>query len=248
MSRLHISSALALVAAFTASICLPAQATEPAFPAAVEATHPIAYYRLDATTGKSLAGTSTYTSKGGVSIATTGAPVATANSRSLVLNGKDGYILTNQMGGVGTAATIMAWVNLADLPSNIGHIDYVAGESENGNNLDLQFENDNVLRFFIAAGGHLSFTPPPATLLHQWHMIVATLDTPTHTRAIYWDGKQVATDKGGGEAGKKNAFSIGESTVFTGRFFKGSIDQVALWNRALKASEVAAIYDAAKPK
>jgi hypothetical protein len=83
--------------------------------------------------------------------------------------------------------------------------------------------------------------------MNQWHMIVATLNTPTHSRVIYWDGKAVATDKGGGEAGKKNAFTIGESPVFTGRFFKGGIEEVALWNRALSAAEVAAIYSAAKP-
>ena len=77
-------------------------------------------------------------------------------------------------------------------------------------------------------------------------MIVATLDTASQTRVIYWDGKQVATDKGGGEAHKTGVFSIGDSTVFAGRFFKGGIDEVALWDRALKAAEVAAIYAASK--
>jgi hypothetical protein len=138
----------------------------------------------------------------------------------------------------------MAWVNLAELPSKTNHIVYVAGESENGNDLDLQFEGDNAIKFYTAAGGHLTYTPPPATLANQWHLIVATLDTASQTRVIYWDGKSVAADKGGGEAGKKNVFTIGESPVFTGRFFKGGIEEVALWNRALKATEVATIYAA----
>jgi hypothetical protein len=138
----------------------------------------------------------------------------------------------------------MAWVNLAELPSKTGHLFYVAGESESGNDLDLQFETDNVLKFFTMGSGHLDYAPPPATLVNQWHMIVATLDTQSKTRAIYWDGKSVATDQGGGEAGKKNAFTIGYSTVFSGRFFDGGIEEVALWNRALKANEVATIYAA----
>ena len=83
--------------------------------------------------------------------------------------------------------------------------------------------------------------------MNQWHLIVATLNTATQTRVIYWDGKAVATDKGGGQAGKKSAFTIGESPVFTGRFFKGGIEEVALWNRALSATEVGSIYAAAKP-
>ena len=119
---------------------------------AVSATHPLAYYRFDATKGKSQVGITEYQSLGGV---TTGEPSATG-SKFAKLDGKDGYILTTLMGGVGTAATLMAWVNLDVLPSQTGRIFYVAGESENGNDLDLQFENDNVLRFFTAgwqAGG-----------------------------------------------------------------------------------------------
>jgi len=133
------------------------------------------------------------------------------------------------------------------LPSKEGRLFYVAGESENGNDLDIQFDTDDALKFWTASGGHITYAPPARTLLNQWHMIVVTLNTPTQSRVIYWDGKAVATDKGGGQAGKKNAFAIGESPVFTGRFFKGGIEEVALWNRVLNATEVAAIYGAAKP-
>jgi hypothetical protein len=47
--------------------------------------------------------------------------------------------------------------------------------------------------------------------------------------------------------GKSAVLSIGWSTVFGGRFYKGGIEEVALWNRALKAAEVTAIYATAKP-
>ena len=136
-------------------------------------------------------------------------------------------------------------MNLAELPSKANRIFYVAGESQNGNDLDLQIETDNVLKFFTASGGRLQYAPLPGSLVNQWHMIVVTLDTVSHTRTIYWDGKQVAKDTGGGQAGKTGVFSIGESTVFTGRFLHGGVEEVALWNRALKQVEVEAIYAAA---
>jgi len=148
---------------------------------------------------------------------------------------------------VGAAASIMVWVNLAVLPSKLGHIDYVAGESQSGNDLDLQFEQDDALKFYTAAGGHITYAPPTATLVNQWHLILVTLDTQTQTRVIYWDGKSVATDKGSGQAGKTSLFTLGASTVFGGRYFKGGLQDAALWSRALKANEVAAIYAAAKP-
>jgi hypothetical protein len=78
-------------------------------------------------------------------------------------------------------------------------------------------------------------------------MIVATMDTVSGARAIYWDGKAVATDSGGGNVNKTSEFSVGESKVFTGRFFHGGIDEVAIWNRALRASEVAALYWSTQP-
>jgi hypothetical protein len=142
---------------------------------------------------------------------------------------------------------MMAWVNLAALPSDARRFFYVMGESQNGNDLDVQFETDNQLKFYTAAGGHVSFTPPPDKLLDQWHLILVTLDTPTKTRVIYWDGKSVASDKGSGAPNKSGAFTIGESQIFKGRFFKGGIQEVALWNRALKADEVDAIYAASSP-
>lgn len=222
--------------------CVTLCAAEADFVTAVTSTRPIGYYRLNKTTGKSEVGATQYSPMGGVTADAPG-PFG-GNSKAATLNGRDGYIVTTQTGGVAGAASIMAWVNLDALPSTERRYFYVAGESQNGNDLDLQFENDDVLKFYTAAGGHASFTPPPATLLHQWHMIVATLDTPTQTRVIYWDGKAVTTDKGGGSPNKSGVFSIGESTVFHGRFLKGGVAEVALWNRALRANEVAAIYAA----
>jgi Concanavalin A-like lectin/glucanases superfamily len=234
--------ALAVVASL---ICPPIRAAEGDFVATVVSTHPVAYYRLDATEGKSQVGLTTYKSQGGVTVAGPGAPVGIRNNSAIQLDGHDGWVVTTQAGGVGVAASMMAWVNLAGLPSEAKHFFYIEGESQNGNDLDLQIEDDNVLKFYTAAGGHLSFTPPPASLVNQWHMIVATLDTATHTRVIYWDGKPVATDHGGGEAGKTGLFSVGESTVFHGRFFHGGIAETALWDRALRAPEVAVIFAAA---
>lgn len=240
---LQTRSTLAALTLFAVtSIAMHAQTD---FPTTVASTHPLAFYRLDSSSGQSLVGTTTYKVNGSAGIATSGAPVTTANSRYLKLDGKTAYIVTTQTGGVGAASTIMAWINLAELPSKVGRLLYVAGESEYGNDLDLQIDTDNAIKFYTAAGGLLAYKVSPDSLIGQWHQVVASLDTPTRTRVIYWDGKAVATDKGGGEANKKTVFTIGESTVFRGRFFHGSIDDVGLWNRALKASEVAAIYAAA---
>ena len=224
-------------------LCGPVCAAD-RFVTAVVSTHPVAYYRLASTSGKSEVGATTYQASGGA----TSADPGIAGSHFVRLDGQDGYILTTQAGGVASAASIMAWVNLEGLPAEEHHFFYVAGESENGNDLDLQFELDNVLRFYTASGGNLDFIPPLATLVHQWHMIVATVDTASRTRVIYWDGKLAASDNIGGIASKRGTFSIGASTVFGGRFLKGGVAEVALWDRALTAREIAAIWAAGKPR
>jgi hypothetical protein len=200
---------------FIGLICLAGD-----FSSAVLATHPVAFYRMDFLRGRSMVGSTEYSSKGGVKVASDGAPIGMADNGSVVLDGS-GSLVTTQSGGIGPAASVLAWVNLAALPS-----------AER-----ISFQVANSLKFSIGASG-LVYRPASTTLVRQWHMIVTTIDATSRT--IYWDGKPVASDQNGGNARYAGVFTIG-------RDFKGGIDEVALWNRALKASEVAAIYSAASP-
>ncbi len=219
---------------------------KPNFVSVVKLSHPLAYYRLEATSGSSAVGTSTYSSQGGVTSSDLGAPIGIEGNKCVLLDGKDGWITTTQTGGITTAGSMMAWVNLAALPSDAGRILYVGGESQSGNDFDVQFETDNILMFYTASGSHSSYTPDPKSLVGQWHMIVVTMNTITHHRVIYWDGQPVTLDQDAGTPNKTSPFSIGASTVFGGRHFVGSMDEVALWNRALSAAEVMAIYRSTK--
>lgn len=238
----------------------PAQPPAPAAPApttplaanlsldqAVKATQPLAYYRLEATKGTSEVGTTTYEFTGGATVSP-GGPLGIASNQFALLNGTDAWIKTTQMGGIENAGSIMAWVNLATLPHTAGHFFYVAGESQSGNDFDVQFETDNSLKLYTAAGGNVSYSPDPKTLVNQWHMIVATMDATAPAKTIYWDGQSQATDASGNRPHKTGQFTIGESPVFTGRFFQGGIDEVALWDRALTAAEVSALYQSATKK
>ena len=159
-----------------------------------------------------------------------------------LLDGKTGYFDTTQMGGIRAAGSMLAWVNVSVLPSVAGRIVYVAGISQNHNDFDLQFEPDNRIHFYTASGSNASYAPLAAALAGRWHMVVATFNAATGKRAIYWDGQLANVDHGGGKPERNNEFSIGESKVFTGRFFPGSITDVALWNSELGTPAVWSIY------
>ena len=159
--------------------------------AAVKATSPLAYYRLDSASGKSQTGNSTYQFTGGATNDSPGPVSGPAGNRFAMLNGKDGWVKTTETGGIGKTASIMAWVNLEKLPKEEDHILYVAGESESGNDLDLQFEQDNKIKFFTSGGSEIEYAPDTATLAKHWHMIVATMDAAAPSKALFWDGKLV---------------------------------------------------------
>lgn len=214
---------------------------------AVQGTAPLGYFRLENTSGSSEIGGYTYTSTGAT--VQTGAPIGQTNG-ALSLNGNTGAITTSLRGGIGNAATIVAWVNLSQLPSNSGQVYYIAGESQVGNDLDLQFTN-NAFRFYTTSNAvNIGYQPDSTTLVNQWHMVAATFLNQTGesvmgSRAIYWDGVQVASDAVVSTAGKTAAFNIGATPVFPGRNFPGAIDEVGVWSSALSATQIAQIYAAA---
>ena len=243
--RTALAAALAAVAVVLAPI--PQSAAGLGFVATVKSTHPIAYYRLTAMSGTSEVGTSTYKAVGGVSpvafsAASLCAPISDPKNQCTLFDGATGFFDTSQVGGIAGAGSIMAWVHLTSRPALKKRFDYVAGISQSGNDFDLQFEPDNGLRFYTAAGSNVAYMPVLATLEGEWHLVVATFNASTGARAIYWDGKLGNKDTGGGRSGKTNEFSIGESKVFTGRFFDGDISDVALWDTDLNAETVQQIY------
>ena len=243
MPRELIPAAFAVLACETLSLA-QAAAAEGSFVSSVTATSPLAYYRLESRAGASQVGSTTFVSSGGVAVESPGAPVGRPNLFAR-LNGRDGFIMTTQAGGIGTAGSIMAWVNLARLPAEAGHAQYVAGESQTGNDFDLEFDAGNTLVFRTAGRSPLTFGPPASSLIGQWHMIIATFDTARAVRTLYWDGRAVASDADAGKPGKTGVFTIGASSFGGVRFFEGGIDEVALWDRALGDSEVASLYSSA---
>ena len=253
----HQSLRASLVAVLAVSTGIGVGTAAPAsaqtYQQTVQATNPEAYFRLTTPATGSTTGGYTTSYQGSV---TTGLGVPLASdpgNTGAVFNGVNnanpGIITTSLSGGVPGKGTILAWVNLAALPSTTGNIEYIAGESQSGNDFDLQFVQDNTLRFYTGGGENTAYTPDASSLVGQWHFIAATYDATLGVtnsfRDIYWDGALVANFTGGvNSSGKSSPFTIGYSPVFGGREFDGSIDEVAVYNQALSASVVSSIYAA----
>jgi len=220
------------------------------FPSTVDATNPLAYFRLETASGISeVNGSYSYNLSGNppVAISSPGAPIGTASSFAL-LDGSTGEVTTSLTGNINTAGSIMAWVNFTTLPSATDQaFNYVAGESQQGNDFDLQFDSNNALGFYTTNNSARLAYAPPNLATGQWHMIVATFDATAGTRAIYWDGKLAASDNVTSLTNKTGTFGIGNSSLFSGRYFHGGIDEVAVWNYALTASQVYRMFASLPP-
>lgn len=219
------------------------------FVSTVLATSPLDFWTLQGNSQPSVgAGTDTSTYQNGAATVAAGAGAPQANAMSLDgNNATPQFAATGLSGGIPGTGSIMAWVNLAELPSTANAYFYVAGESAGGNDFDLQFQNDNSLYFFTGGGENTSYTPTSPSLVGTWHMIVATYTGgASGARDIYWDGSLVASFSGGvNSASKSSAFNIGYSTVFGNRDFNGLIADVAVWNAPISATQVSQIADAA---
>jgi hypothetical protein len=175
-------------------------------------------------------------------------PVNTA----VLLNGTNSYVATSLGGGLNTSgefpdqATIVGWFNMATLPSLDGHAFFIAGESLYGDDMDLQIDTDNTLRFYTDSGGSTANGAAFASAdTNVWHFVAASFSSGL-IRDIYLDGALVGSSTPGShDATRGGQFTMGESSVWTGRFFDGALADIAFYNRQLSATEINNLYIAA---
>jgi len=85
--------------------------------------------------------------------------------------------------------------------------------------------------------------------INVWYHVVGTFNDTSNTCAMYINGVQNVTDNT-----RTETLSTNNQNVFIGhrenegRWFYGLIDEIAIWNRTLSATEVAALYNYSKTK
>ncbi len=137
-----------------------------------------------------------------------------------------------------TGYTIAAWIfpTATNNGGIVGYGNWGTGYACNG--FRLGAANDEVIDYWWASDldVHTGFS-----LVNAWHFVVTTYDAATLGKAIYVDGNFIGGLTAAAPANfTLQNFAIGK-TAGT-EFFQGSIDDVAIWNVALTASEIQALY------
>ena len=205
------------------------------------------YWKLDDTTGTTAANAVAGGATGTLTNMTfDAASVSGVYGGSLLFNGTNNYISMGNIDNFSgtTAFSAFAWVYFTSIPSQAG----VVGKYNNhgGGQWVLHVFNGNVQL-------HREVSPYEITgsttlTANRWYYIGGTYDgAKMH---VYVDGKEDATALTiGSIPSSSSTFYIGsyvDASNVVDYFFPGQIDEVRVYNRAISASEVEALYEAGK--
>jgi len=210
-----------------------------AYSAQVLADTPVVYLHLDETSGTLAADASgngnngTYT--GGVTLGGVG---AMDGSASPAFNGSTGYVNLPGTWGGGSTLTIECWSNLNALTGNF----QAMVSSLDGTFAHFQIHNfGNTVATTDA--GVVSFTILPDSPLGAWRYMVMVVESGNSR--LYVDGALFSSSALAFTTVVPTGTIRVASGFGGGRFFNGSIDEVAIYNSALSATRIQEHLDAA---
>ena len=198
---------------------------------------PVAYYPLNETSGtvardlfSGCDGTYTNGPTLGVAGATTNMGLAVA------LNGQYIDISSNYAGLNFTGQiTLEAWIK----PSSFSGYIVAHSADANWNELWLRFDGSGNYQFgtWTTSGGAYVTVPVPAGTANNWVHLVGTYDDANWN--VYQNGNLLGTQAGSGAIQISCDWGIGNGTGLAyGRFFTGSIQDVAIYNYALSPAQI----------
>ena len=143
--------------------------------------------------------------------------------------------------------SISAWFNT----STTGVRQFIASkrdENTGDGGYSLRVNEDSKIRAGVGRGGNNTFFSTIGTYADgQWHHVVFVGSRDANAMYLYVNGVLDATSGAWSTRpmDTTNNFTIGNEPDSVG-FFNGSLDEIAIWNRALTDDEVSEIYNDGK--
>ncbi|SVE49918.1 uncharacterized protein METZ01_LOCUS502772, partial [marine metagenome] len=183
----------------------------------------------------------------------TSMPHVTDGDYSLSFDGTDDYVQVgnnSELSGMSTLS-VQVWVRKTTNPSSGSIISKWGSGSSNGSNYSYsiyEVDGSDLISFFIkttSGTASTSFDSNELTL-NLWRHIVGVYDGSDIK--IYLNGTLVNTSA---SAASGSILTTSEPVLlgkdYSGNNFNGSVDEVSIWNDALTAAEIAALFNSGNP-
>ncbi|WP_329274986.1 LamG-like jellyroll fold domain-containing protein [Streptomyces sp. NBC_00691] len=144
-----------------------------------------------------------------------------------------------------TSYSVSAWATLDSLPGNYATVVSQDGRRQE-NPFYLQY-GQGAFAFSTPGGNRARYVTTPET--GRWYHLVGVRDAAKNEIRLYVDGALVATAASGPADVGTGPLSVGRAKWGGGNvdFWKGSVDQVRAFDKALTSEEVAALHAQQKP-
>ena len=175
------------------------------------------------------------------------------NNYSLDFDGTDDYINvgnTSNFVTAGQARTVSLWTKL--LNGSASNDYYITLGNMTGTRTWFALRQNTDYLVFSDNETNTNLTTTNANMLDSWKHVALTYDGST-TVKVYVDGSldtsittggTLATDQGADVIiGARNSSSSADGTT-VGQYINANIDEVAIWNTALSAGDISALYQA----
>ena len=171
------------------------------------------------------------------------------NIYSTAFDGVDDYVRINDSASLITssAGSISCWINLGNISAS-GHVFKTNVDSNNYIQLIHHYAS-NEMRFGYAGGGTAKTAVFTDNIRNDgnWHYVSATWSVGDDEIKIYLDGVLKATTSSlGTYSGTNSSAGIGWNLASSG-YFLGNIDEFALFNTTLTATQIKTFYNDGYP-
>ncbi len=163
--------------------------------------------------------------------------------RALNFDGSDDYVTVGnpaalQMPTTSQTMSIQTWFNLDDTDAS-GYMLCKGTPGTNGYYIKIDKNSSSDIKYGFGFGD-ASVRSTTASETGSWHHLLATDDGTTIR--LYYDGEEISTGSSDRVASTSDNLIIGARSTLANEF-DGALDDVAIWNDALDADAVVALYN-----
>lgn len=204
------------------------------------------YYPFEGTSQDASGNGMHATLEGGAQYATATPPALTASARSVRFDGVDDQVSAPEP-VIPTAYTLSTWVRLEEIrPCSLLVLTSSAGPTTHWSH-QLRLTADGHFEHYTFDGGFNLVTSTTIAEPGRWYHLVATAENGAPSR-LYVNGVEEGTPDAVGTLWTGGTlWVLGSSSGHTPSFFKGWVDEVAIWHDVLPPTAIQALASGASP-